>query len=87
VFRMVVTSVRGSRRFVGELHPFDGPTPPKGRGIEFESVEQAKLYARRELTDVTSCHRVTVVDADGAIVASAVRSGRNGTGRRWLWGT
>lgn len=69
-FSLLLTSVRG------------GESPGSGR---FASIAEARSHVRRELTPLTSIWQVWVLNAAGERVARGYRSGRGGTGKRWIW--
>lgn len=88
MFRLVVTSINGGRYLIGSAKVAGlnthGPVP-SGEGAEFKTVQNARGYVRRELNGISSYCRAEVIDADGVTVAVGVRSGFNGTGRRFVW--
>lgn len=71
MFRITTQSVRDA-----------DPIPVTG---EFRTMANVRGHVARELRGLSSYWRVSVLDADGNVVGTGTRAGRNGTGNRWVW--
>jgi hypothetical protein len=88
MFRLIVKSVNGARYLTGSGGTRTlpaGETAPAGEGTTFATMANVRGYVTRELNSISSYYRVEVIDADGVVVGTGVRAGRNGTGKQWRW--
>lgn len=88
-FRVVAFSVRGTHKYVmgsGHVRSLDvrEAIPPR-EGCVFESMQNARGYARRDLADVSAYDRLEIVDDQGNPIMVGARTGRGGTGKSFTW--
>lgn len=87
-YRLVIFSVRGHKQLAGSnmVRVLDADAAlPADEGTVFASLANARGYVRRELAGLSCYHRCVIVDAGGATLMVGVRSGFNGTGKRFVW--
>lgn len=87
MFRVLARSVRGHSYLMGNpsVHPVETDAVPAGVGTTFGTLQNVRGFVLRKLNGLSCYYAVSVVDSAGVVVATGVRSGRNGTGKRWEW--
>lgn len=88
--RLLCVSVRGSHGYLignPNAHPIDldPAAMPAGVGTRFADLDQIKHYVATELRGLSIIWQVRVIDDDGTVLQYGFRSGRGGTGARWIW--